>query len=77
MIDHDAQITVLFEEQRQRAKRRVCDPEAVSKLYIENTAPCAASDQGRGFNDQRAALESVSTAAPSLSQPRRLSCWAA
>jgi hypothetical protein len=72
----DAKI-IVFEEQSQQAKRRVCDPEAVSKLYIENTAHCAASAQGRGLTDQTAVLESVSTAAPSLSRPSRLSCRAA
>jgi hypothetical protein len=66
----NAQITVFQEQSRQQSqqlkflkkkkrptgrRRGVCDPEAVSRLYIESTAHCAQSARERGLNDQRAA----------------------
>ena len=74
----DASMTVL-DEQSQQAQLGVRDPEAISKLCIACTAHCVAKAQERGLTDQSAALESLSVAAPCVSQrqPRRLSCQAA
>lgn len=74
----DAAMAVM-DEQEAQLQSGINDPEKLAHVYIICSSHCQDNAHERALNDQRAALESVSIAAPTLSQKprRRLSCHAA
>ena len=74
----DAAMAVM-DEQEAQLQSGINDPEKLAHVYIICSSHCQDNAHERALNDQRAALESVSVAAPTLYQKprRRLSCHAA
>jgi hypothetical protein len=71
--------TAIMDEQEAQLQSEINDPEKLAHVYIICSSHCQDNAHERALNDQRAALESVSIAAPTLYQrpQRRLSCHAA
>jgi hypothetical protein len=71
--------TAIMDEQEAQLQSEINDPEKLAHVYIICSSHCQDNAHERALNDQRAALESVSVASPTLYQKprRRLSCHAA